>query len=210
METGYSKSFYTKILAIARAAAYLLYPPKVEGIENLPAEGGCIICPNHISMRDAVIMAAISKRHLRFMGKAELFDTKFKWFTKFLHKLGAFPVARGDADLSAIRTSLNVLKEGNCLLIFGQGTRRKKTDTEEPPMNTGVALLALRSKTPVIPVYIKPPYRIFRRMHVYIGKPMDFTDIKRADKQTMQDVTDKITGAIFSMGAPAIDAPKGN
>ena len=210
MENGYSKSLYSKVLPLVKAVANIFFPPKVEGIENLPAEGGCIICPNHLSMIDPVIIAAISKRHLRFMGKTELFDTKFKWFTKFLYGLGAFPVARGDADLSAIRTSLSILKEGNCLLIFGQGTRRKKTDTEEPPMNTGVALLALRSKMPVIPVYIRPPYRIFRRMHVCIGKPLDFSEIRRADKQTMQDVTDKISGAIFSMAASAIEAPKDN
>ena len=208
MENGYSKSLYDKVVPLARLLASVLYPPKVEGIENLPADGGCIICPNHLSMLDPVIIAAISKRRLRFMSKTELFDTKFKWFTKFLYELGAFPVARGDADLSAIRRSLSVLKDNECLLIFGQGTRRKKTDAEEPPMNTGVALLALRSKAPVVPVYIRPPYRIFRRMHVYIGKPLDFSDIKRADKQTMQDVTDKISGAIFSMAVPAIGAPK--
>ena len=208
MENGYSKSLYNKIQALVKVLARLLYPPKVEGIENLPAEGACIICPNHISLRDPILMAAITGRHLRFMGKRELFETKFKWFTKFLYGLGAFPVARGDADLSAIRHSLNILKEGNCLLIFGQGTRRRKEDTEEPPMNTGVALLALRSKTPVVPVYIKPPYRIFRRMHVYIGKPLDFSEIRRADKQALCDVTDRITGAIFSMGSPALESPE--
>lgn len=208
MNSEYSPKFYDKIVVLARGLVSLLYPPKVEGIENLPADGACIICPNHVSMRDVVVVAAISKRRLRFMGKKELFDTKFKWFTAFISKLGAFPVARGDADLSAIRTSLSILKEQQCLLIFGQGTRRRREDTEEPPMNTGVAMLALRSKAPVVPVYIRPPYRIFRRMHVCIGKPLDFSGIRRADKQTMQDVTDQISGAIFSMAAPAIDAPK--
>lgn len=208
MEKGYSESLYRKVLVLAKGVAHAFYPPKVEGIENLPAEGACIICPNHISLRDPILIAAIAGRHLRFMGKSELFETKFKWFTKFLYGLGAFPVARGDADLSAIRHSLNILKEGHCLLIFGQGTRRRKEDTEEPPMNTGVALLALRSKTPVIPVYIKPPYRIFRRTHIYIGKPLDFSEIRRADKQTLCDVTDRIAGAIFSMGRPALESPE--
>lgn len=208
MSNEYSRKFYNKIHALARAVVAIAYPPKVEGIENLPAEGGCIICPNHISLRDAVLMAAISKRHLRFMGKAELFSTNIKWFSTFLYKLGAFPVSRGEADLSSIRTSLSILKDGHCLLIFGQGTRRKKTDTQEPPMHTGVAMLAVRSKVPVVPVYIKPPYRIFRRMRVCIGKPMDFSDIRRADSATLQNVTDQISGAIFSMDKPALNAPE--
>jgi len=208
MSSEYSPKFYKKICALARTVVAVAYPPKVEGLENLPAEGGCIICPNHISMRDCVLVAAIAKRPLRFMGKAEIFGTRFKWFSTFLYKLGAFPVARGEADLSSIRTSLSILKEGQCLLIFGQGTRRKKTDAQEPPMHTGVAMLAVRSKVPVVPVYIKPPYRIFRRMRVCIGKPMDFSDIRRADSATLQNVTDRISGAIFSMDKPALNEPE--
>lgn len=208
MKNEYSPKFYGNIIGLVRGLVRIAYPPKVEGAENIPAEGACIICPNHISLRDPVVMAAVARRPLRFMGKSELFSTKFSWFTSLLYKLGAFPVARGDADLSAIRLSLSILKEQQCLLIFGQGTRRRKTDTEEPPMNTGVAMLAVRSKAPVVPVYIKAPYRLFRRMHVVIGKPLDFSDIRRADMATLQSVTDQITGAIFSMDKPALGAPK--
>jgi len=145
-------------------------------------------------------------KSLKNLGK--LFSTGIKLVDTILYKLGAFPVSRGEADLSSIRTSLSILKDGHCLLIFGQGTRRKKTDTQEPPMHTGVAMLAVRSKAPVVPVYIKPPYRIFRRMRVYIGKPLDFSDIRRADSATLQNVTDQISGAIFSMDKPALNAPE--
>lgn len=202
MSEQYSLPFYRRIVGLAKGAMHLLYPPRVEGLENIPEEGPFILCSNHISMRDPVLIAAVCKRPLRFMAKQELFETRAKWFTTFLYKLGAFPVARGEGDLSAIRTSLSILKNGECLGIFPQGTRRKKTDAQEPPMNAGVAMLAVRAKVPVVPVYLKAPYRLFCRMRVRIGAPMDFSDIRRADKAALSDVTEQISGAIFSLDSP--------
>ncbi len=198
----YSLKLYWKIVTLARGALKIIHPPKVDGLENIPQEGPFILCANHLSLRDPVLIATICKRPLRFMAKQELFETKAKWFSRFLYGIGAFPVARGEGDLSAIRTSLSVLKDGQCLGIFPQGTRRKKRDAQEPPMNAGVAMIAVRAKVPVIPVYLKAPYRLFRRMHVVVGKPLDFTSIRRADMETLSNVTQQISGAIFSLNAP--------
>lgn len=202
MSENYSSRFYWRIVGLARGALRLLYPPRVEGLENIPQEGPFILCANHLSLRDPVLIASICRRPLRFMAKQELFETRSKWFTGFLYRLGAFPVARGEGDLSAIRTSLAVLKNGECLGIFPQGTRRKKNDAQEPPLNSGVAMIAVRAKVPVVPVYLKSPYRLFRRMHVLVGAPLDFSGIRRADKAALNDVTAQISSAIFSLDAP--------
>lgn len=205
MSQGFSEPFYRRLARLARRLLGVLYPPSVEGLENIPEEGAFILCANHISLRDAVLIAAICHRPLRFMAKQELFHTRSQWFSRLLYRIGAFPVARGAGDLSAIRTSLSVLKEGQCLGIFPQGTRKKKKDTQEPPMNTGVAMLAIRARVPVVPVYLQAPYRLFRRLRVCVGKPMDFTEIQRADSATLSDVTNQISGAIFSLQAPRED-----
>lgn len=204
MTEGYSERLYRILVGMARGVFRLVYPPKVMGRENIPEDIPYILCANHISMRDPVLVATIVKQPLHFMAKRELFETKFKWFPKLIKKLGAFPVSRGDGDLTAIRTSLSILKEGECLGIFGQGTRRKKGDTEEPPMNTGVAMLAVRSKVPVVPLYIQSPYRLFRCVRVFIGKPLEFSDIKRADMATLTNVTEQISDAVFSLNAPML------
>ncbi|MDO4740994.1 MAG: lysophospholipid acyltransferase family protein [Eubacteriales bacterium] len=137
MNKEYSPKLYRILLGIASFLIRIIFPPKVEGLENLPQEGGCILCANHVCMIDPAIIASLCRRPVRFMGKNELFSTRFAWVTSLLYKVGAFPVSRGEADLSSIRTSLSLLKDEQCLLIFGQGTRRRKQDVQEPPLHTG-------------------------------------------------------------------------
>lgn len=208
MNKEYSPKLYRALISIVRFLVRIVFPPKVEGLENLPQEGGCILCANHVCMIDPAIIASLCRRPVRFMGKNELFSTRFAWVTSLLYKVGAFPVSRGEADLSSIRTSLSLLKDEQCLLIFGQGTRRRKQDAQEPPMHTGVAMIAVRAKTKVVPIFIKAPYRPFRRLRVAIGKPMDFSNVGRADSKLLQSLTDRLSHAIFSMDKPALNAPE--
>lgn len=192
--------FYDLCCTVLRPVAHLLFPMKVEGVENIPDVGGFILCCNHLSMIDPVYLAvSIKNRRIRFMAKAEVFSTKV--LGPIATAVGAFPVDRGHSDLNAVRTSLKILSEGDPLGIFPQGTRSK--GNVRTPMLGGVSMIALRAGVPVIPAYIHGPYRLFRRSYIRIGKPVDLSAFgRRFDADTMNRVTQAIDDAVWSM-APA-------
>ncbi len=189
--------FYKNACALMRPVYGLLFPTEFEGLENIPDEGGCLICANHLHARDPFILAVrVRNRCLHFMAKAELF--KFKPLGAFLRALLAFPVDRGHSDLNAIRTSLKLLADGHVLGVFPQGTRSR--DNSRTPMLNGVSMIALRARKPVIPVYIGGPYRLFRPTRVRIGKPVDLSDFdRRMDGETLTAATHRIEDAVWGM-----------
>lgn len=180
---------------LVRTYYAVVYPVRLIGEPNIP-QGAVIMCANHISSRDPILLLLWLKRKITFMAKKELFKTKL--IGAVLREAGAFPVDRGHADLAAIRESMRVLKGGNVLGIFPQGTR--SVSNEHTQMHGGAALIAQRSKAPVVPVYIDGPYRLFRRTTIYIGRPIDLTDFgSRSDGATIGAITGKIDDAIWAL-----------
>ena len=192
-----NKKFYNFLCSVLGAIYALLFPARVDGLENLPKEGPYILCCNHISNRDPFYLALrCQPRYLHFMAKAELF--KWKPLARFCTALGGFPVDRGHNDLNAVRTALNLLKEGHVLALFPQGTRSK--DNSRTPMLAGVSMIALRSGAPVIPAYIDGPYRLFRKTRICFGKPVSFEGLgRRVDSPTMEAATHRIEEAVWSL-----------
>ena len=116
----------------------LLFRMRYEGLENIPADGGYILCSNHRSFYDPVFLALKEQRRLSFMAKEELFENKaLGWL---ITKLGAFPVARGKSDTSAIDKSAEILRRGGVLTIFPEGTRSK--DGYPLRARSGVAVIS--------------------------------------------------------------------
>lgn len=148
-------------------ACHLHYRITITGRENIP-EGGCVVCPNHTSYADPPLAAVgLSNRvNIAVMAKKELFE-KGGLFSRLITWLGAFPVSRGDADISAIKTALKSVKDGRKLIIFPQGTR----GAGEGEAKAGAAMLAARTKAPILPVYITENKKRFSRVHIIIGKP---------------------------------------
>ena len=130
------------------------------------------------------------------MAKAELF--RFKPLAFIIRQFGGFPVDRGHSDLNAVRTALNVIREGQGLGMFPQGTRSR--DNTPTPMLSGASMIALRAGAPVIPTYIDGPYRLFRKTRVSFGKPVDLSDFgRRVDSQTLDAATRRIEAAVWSL-----------
>ena len=192
-----SKSFYRFMCNVMRPIYAVLYPARVDGLENIPREGAFILCANHISARDPFYLAIREKeRYFHFMGKAELFRTKLAGAV--LRGVDAFPVERGQSDLNAVRTALALLKDGHGLGIFPQGTR--SPDNAPTPMLEGVSMIALRSGAPVIPAYIGGPYRLFRRIQVSFGPPVSFEELpRRMDSDTLNQATRRIEAAVWGL-----------
>ena len=177
----------------------LFWPSKVTGEENIPDEGGFILCSNHVHMRDPLFLAVrLPKRHFTFLAKAELFKNPILGFLIGDKGLGAIPINRGHSDLGAIREALKTIANGHGLGIFPQGTRSR--DNTPTPMLTGTALIAIRANVPVLPVYIDAPYRRFHHVDIRVGKPIDLSDLgRRCDSATMEEVTHRIEKAIWEL-----------
>ncbi len=170
-------SFYSGAKKLLSPVVKLLFRIKITGAENVPEEGGYLVCPNHTSMLDVVALAASFRRLLRYMAKKELF--KFKPFGALIRKLGAFPVDRGGSDVRAIKTSIALVEKGELLNVFPQGGRRKKTDPTKTSVKGGVGMIAYHAKCGAIPVFIKSKnnhLHMFGRNEIIIGKPIPYDE----------------------------------
>ena len=123
MKFKYHRWFQWLVVPFVALAFHIYFGYRIIGRENIP-EGGCVVCPNHIQLSDPPFAAvALSHRTpLRLMAKKELFQGN-KLFAWLIAALGAFPVDREGADITAIKTALSSVKAGQKLIIFPQGTR---------------------------------------------------------------------------------------
>ncbi len=154
----------------------LLFHYRVKGKENLPKDGAFIVCPNHLSNADPMLVSVTQKRQIYYMAKAELFKNPFA--SAVIRELGAFPVDRGAGDGKAINTAEEVVKDGRLLGIFIEGTRSKTGEFLRP--KSGAAVVAFQTKTPVIPVCVTPKnkkIKLFQRVTISWGKPLSLEEL---------------------------------
>ncbi|HRX86733.1 MAG TPA: lysophospholipid acyltransferase family protein, partial [Phycisphaerae bacterium] len=121
------------------------------GVENVPVRGPAILACNHQSYLDPVLVGAFAKRTLHYMARDTLFRNSY--FSRLIRSYNAFPVKRGETDVTAIKQSLRLLKEGKALLLFPEGTRTPNGTVQT--MQAGAVALARRSKAPIIPVAVR-------------------------------------------------------
>lgn len=158
---------------------------RVHGKENLPADEGCIICSNHVQLYDVFVLSASFPRDRmpKYLAKAELF--RIPLLGRLIRALGAIPLDRGGRDVRAIERAVAVAKDGGFLTIFPQGTRQKGKDPATTPIKSGAALIASRAGLPILPVCIamkNQRYRLFRPVHLYIGKPISLEELGLIDR----------------------------
>ncbi|XEC92769.1 lysophospholipid acyltransferase family protein [Paenibacillus tarimensis] len=171
-----------------------LFPLKAVGLENIPESGPVLLCSNHKSYVDPTTIGVKVKRKVHYMAKAELF--RFGPAGAFLRSLGAFPVKRGGVSKEAIRLALQLLKEGNVMGIFPEGTRNSKDSMGKK----GAAMIALRSGAAAIPVAIIGNYQPFRPMKIVYGEPIDLSEFEGDSSPDVLDrATEKIMGRIRDM-----------
>lgn len=211
-ETKKVKYKNTPLYTAARVAANILFrvifPTKYEGTENIPKNHGFLLCSNHRSLLDPLIIGVPIPQQMRFMAKDSLFRNRF--FSWLITRLGAFPIKRGSADTKAVDTSMEILQEGGVLVVFPEGTR-SKTD-ELLPHKAGAALIASRSGGDVLPCAVswKGKLRPFRRIVVRYGDliPNEEIRIQGVSKTEIKAVMLRIQNAVASLyGYPE---PRGN
>ncbi|MFD6229754.1 lysophospholipid acyltransferase family protein [Streptomyces sp. NPDC060232] len=191
----------------------LLFRPRIEGLENIPAEGAAIVAGNHLSFSDHFLMPAILARRITFLAKAEYFTgpgIKGRLTAAFFRSAGQIPVDRSgkNAGQAALREGLGVLAKGELLGIYPEGTRSH--DGRLYKGKVGVAAMALRAGVPVVPCAmvgtfeIQPPGKKIpniRRVTIRFGEPLDFSRYAgmEGERAVLRAVTDEIMYEILRL-----------
>lgn len=189
--------FYRFAKALVTPFYYLAFRVRVEGEENVPANGGIILCANHISNHDPLVVGLTAPRPVRFMAKHQLFGVPV--LKHIVDALGAFPVNREKPSPASLKKSIEILQTGGCFGIFPEGTRRK--GASETRVHPGTAYLALKTGAPVIPVGISSKYRFFGPLVVRFGKPVDLSAFegRKAAGDVLEEASETITAAIAAL-----------
>lgn len=187
---------------IARGFAYfmtaLFFPVTYHGLQNYELNAPYIIIANHKHWFDPLLVGVKVKRYeVRYLGKKELAANRFtKWITGKLHMI---VVDRHNSDLSAMRACVNTVRQGHVLGIFPEGTRCK--DSTMSHLESGAAFIALRCKVPLVPVLVDKPAKLWRRVNVYVGKPIETADLytQPADASTVALLLDRMRNAVLAL-----------
>ncbi len=195
-----NKVLYSIGKFILRPAYKILYRYKIKNNGAIPAEGGVILASNHMSFADPVLLGLSEKRRLYFMAKQELFKNKFA--ASVIRALGAFPVERGAGDGKALKTGGDILKEGNVMTIFIEGTRTKTGDLLRP--RSGCALVAQQMQLPVVPCCITKRNfnRKFSKTIIHFGEvltPEKMGLTPDSGRRELKGATNMIMGEIKRM-----------
>ena len=196
---------YTVIAVLSWPVLRGLYRLRASGRENLPAEGGFVLACNHISNFDPwpLGLPIWPKRFLRFMAKSEL----YWWPLRYLiNGVGAFPVRRGQHDVAAIETAVRLAREGYPVVMFPEGTRRRKGLVKrfEARPRSGAARIALEAGVPLVPAAVKGTDQLLRlgRLRVAYGAPIDVEDLRDKEvAEAAQEATERLMARILELEA---------
>jgi 1-acyl-sn-glycerol-3-phosphate acyltransferase len=198
------RALYTIVQNALVLVSKVYFRLEVHGREHIPPGGAFIISPSHRSNLDTPLLGVVTKRRMRYMGKESLWKSRaLGWL---LSTLGGFPVRRGAADREAIRASVEVLRRGEALVMFPEGTRQTGPKIEE--MRDGPAYLACRQQVPIVPVglagteaampkgskLIRPVKMVF-----VIGPPIvppSIDEGSRVPRRVVRETTDRLRHAI--------------
>lgn len=172
-------AYYSASRLTAAAILRVLSGWRVAGRERIPKSGGLIVASNHISFWDPPLVGAACPRELHFLAKEELFRQPV--LGALIRSVNAIPIRRGVADLSGMSRAIEVLRRGEGLLMFPEGSRMR--DGRLHPARPGVGLLAVHAEVAVVPCHVsgsdRPARWLGRRARVRIdfGPPRRWQEL---------------------------------
>ncbi len=189
-----------------------LFRIEVRGLENLP-EHGALLCPNHASNLDPILIALclpINYR-LHFMAKEELFHNPLLGW--LIRSLGAFPVDRDGTDIQAVKTAMKAIHDGDNLLIFPEGTTiRNGVGTHDglpAHAHSGIAVIGVRAGATLVPVFADGKKRLFHKTRIIFGKPyVPQITGRRGTSEEMQKIADDILREAYALGGQSVGGEK--
>ncbi|NLC76564.1 MAG: 1-acyl-sn-glycerol-3-phosphate acyltransferase [Clostridia bacterium] len=196
---------YRVLRLLARCLLKVWNRLEVQGVEHVPARGKLIVVSNHVSVLDPVVLGVSIPRPIHFMAKEELFHMPvLRWL---IPALGAFPVDRSKTDFQAVKSSLKLLAGEEVLGIFPEGGTRK--NSTELVFRSGTAAIALKSRSPVLPVAVMGTYPysralFFGKMKVRIGPVISWPETYRGKlrDEDIARLTKEMEEAVQSLKGP--------
>lgn len=206
---GEKTLFYQFVRLLVKVFAAVFYPMKAINPEKLEAMSApYIMIANHQSMMDPILLASLLKRYeVRFMGKREL--TRFAPLRWVVEKLHMIPVSRHQSDIGAMRTCLNTLKAGHVLCLFPEG-KRYPGGRPMAHIESGFTVLALRSQTPLLPVYVHGIPRPFRRVEILVGDPIPYETLRRESDALSHEAVNTYIRSVYQQFKENLEQQKNN
>jgi len=199
---------YRAAWPLARFLLHLLFGYRVEGAEKVPEKGPVILAANHLSILDPIAIGAGIKRPVSFLARADVF--RLPLLSWLLPRLYAIPVERGTGDLSAIKGAIRALEKGMAFGIFPEGTRSRSGRLQ--PFKTGVAAIAYRTGSPVVPVAVigtekawpvgRKLFRLRQPIRVVYGDPIPVPRKTKVTHQELENLTREIEARVRELLPP--------
>ena len=191
-----ARAFYLFVRSLIWAAGKLAFRIEVHGRAHIPATGAFVLAPGaHRSNLETFVVSLVTRRRLRFMGKESLW--KHRASDWFFSSLGGFPINRDSADREALTLTLDLVAEGDPVVMFPEGTRRVGPTIEPEHMRDGVAYVASRAQVPVVPVGIGGSERAMppgakhirpSKMVLVVGEPLTPAPLKASGRVSRSGV----------------------
>lgn len=199
------KIFYSLFTCSCLIYFKLFHRHQVLGRENY-FKGPAILAPNHASFFDPPLIGASCPEHIYYLARGSLFDNRI--FKKILKWLNAYPVTGTPQDLTSFKVMAEMIEKGHKVVIFPEGERSH--DKELAPIKSGIGMMAMRYKCPIIPVYIAGTYDVWNRHQTLpklwgktacvFGKPIhwqDFSDLTK--KEAQEQIAKAVEQAILDL-----------
>lgn len=200
--------FYQACQVLLRFLFRLFFKIKVKGFWHVPQNRTLIIASNHQSYIDPPAVGSfIRSRPLRFMARKTVFDVPY--LGGLITKLGAFPIKRGKFDLTGMNIMVNLLKNGQAVLIFPEGTRTYNGNMR--PVQPGIGMIAYKAKADILPVYLNGFYnawprqkklpKLFQKLSITYGKPINLDHFykQKASGRVYREIAKTVEEAIHRL-----------
>jgi 1-acyl-sn-glycerol-3-phosphate acyltransferase len=199
---GTPRGWFYLVLRILFAPLFLgVFRLRVTGRGNVPATGGLVLASMHRSNFDSIVVGLLFPRPLRFMAKRELY--RFAPLAWVLRNAGAFMVDRSATDTAAVEHAISLLRAGEVVAIFPEGTRNRRGASKP---RAGAAWIALQAGVPMVPVAISGTDRVrlfpprLPRFRARYGPPIDTSGLEELDRRrAARHLTDRWSQAVETL-----------